>query len=255
LSDTDPIIEQWSGGKWHLQKFGHGGTSLNGVSCVSSSFCVAVGAAGSDKPAIVDSWNGSVWSVESRIKPHGYSEAQLSGVSCISSTRCVAVGIATDSENDNHLFAVTWNGSVWTPSVLAYPPSTDQGGLVSVSCPSTSGCMAVGWTNGSAGKEAMAEQWNGSIWTFEALPKGGISGSATAYSVSCTLTTACEAVGVNVDTWAANWNGSSWSLDETVDQPGVAISYGVSCTKPGGCSAVGVWEPGGTSYVDAEHTS
>jgi len=256
LSDTEPIIEQWSDGVWHLLDFGHEGTSLNGVSCVTPSFCMAVGATGTDKSGLVDSWNGSVWVVDSTVKLKGYASVELSAVSCNSPTMCVAVGSATDSENDVHLLAVTWNGSHWIPNVLAYPSSSDQGGLVSVSCPATNGCMAVGWANGSKGKQPVVEQWNGLAWTSEILPSGSSgSGVAEAESVSCTSTTACETVGEVVDTWAANWNGRTWTVDQTVDQPGVAILYGASCTESGGCAAVGWWDPGGTSFTDAEHTS
>ena len=246
LADTHPIIEQWTNSQWRLVDSGGGGTSLNGVSCVNASFCIAVGVAGLDKSGLVDGWNGSVWTVESKIRPTGYSDAELSGVSCSSSISCTAVGSATDAKNDPHLLTVTWNGSVWTPNVLAYPASANQGGLVSISCPAAKGCMAVGWTNGTTGDGAVAEQSNGSTWTPESLPSGE-SESAVAESVSCTSTTACEAVGALVHTWADSWSGRSWTVDQTVEQPGVVFLYGASCTTSGGCAAVGMWDPGGTS--------
>ncbi len=254
LSDAKPIIERWSDGVWSLQPPGHLGTGLNGISCVSVSFCIAVGAGGAGN-SVVDGWDGSRWSLLARIRPEGYSGAQLSSVSCSSLTSCVAVGSATDSENAQHLLAATGNGSTWTSNVLAFPFSADQGHLDSVSCPATTSCMGVGSVEGPAVDEAVAEHWNGSTWTAAALPS---SEYVQAEAVACASTTACEAVGAvfnNGKTWGANWNGTSWSLDTMPDVPGLAFLYGADCTKSSGCSAVGVWEPGGTSYDIAYHST
>src|SRR5205807_796312 len=72
-------------------------------------------------------------------------------------------------------------------------------------------------------------------------------GTAALTGVSCTSPSACTAVGSygnsmgGLSTLAESWNGSSWSIQPTPDQPGTAESIlsRVSCTSPSACTAVG----------------
>jgi hypothetical protein len=257
-SNSHPIIERWSGGKWSLQNPGYAGTALNGVSCVSSSFCVAVGADAG--PALVDRWNGKSWTTATTITPSGYSGAVLNSVSCTSSTACIAVGAASDSSGHQHLLAARWNGASWTTQVLDYPTSANSGGLSSVACPSPTSCMAVGWAgNPSIGSQAAVESWNGSTWTVGSVPSGIGAANTIPESVACTTSKACETVGYTAgtnSTWAANWNGMTWALDQTPNPSGADQSSlnGVSCTKLGGCAAAGFGYSGTATATLAEHT-
>jgi hypothetical protein len=69
-------------------------SSLQAVSCTSSTSCVAVGsyvtALGVGR-TLVESWNGSTWTKVSSPN-QGTAASFLSAVSCTSSSRCVAVG-------------------------------------------------------------------------------------------------------------------------------------------------------------------
>ncbi len=81
---------------------------LNGVSCVSSKFCVAVGSAGvrSDTSTggsfpMVDAYNGKTWKTSLEptaiheplgLRTRGGSDMGLVGISCSSAKSCVAVG-------------------------------------------------------------------------------------------------------------------------------------------------------------------
>jgi len=65
--------------------------SLDGVSCVSVSSCEAVGNYSSNSlgQTLIESWNGTVWSV---VPGPGPSVAYLYGVSCVSARSCKATG-------------------------------------------------------------------------------------------------------------------------------------------------------------------
>jgi hypothetical protein len=76
--------------------------------------------------------------------------------------------------------ALTWNGSSWSAPVLIDP----IGYLASVSCPSSSFCVAVDW-------DGNALTWNGSSWSAPVSidPNGGGFNS-----VSCASSSFCVAV-------------------------------------------------------------
>src|SRR5215472_18366172 len=64
--------------------------SLSGISCVTGSFCVAVGSYADPlggSHSLAEEWNGSTW----RVMP-GTLGGGLSDVSCTSTTFCMAVG-------------------------------------------------------------------------------------------------------------------------------------------------------------------
>ena len=61
------------------------------VSCISSSFCVAVGVSIRDQP-LIESWNGSRWSLVASPDRGGGTTSALTAVSCVSASFCVAAG-------------------------------------------------------------------------------------------------------------------------------------------------------------------
>src|SRR4051794_6142466 len=135
----------------------------------------------------------------------------------------------------------------WVPQHV--PPTQGGNGRQSaMSCPTSTSCVAVGYTQNSTGDErALTEVWDGSAWTLKTVtvPTGGTRTRLAA--VSCTAADACTAVGhystATQDQLplAARWNGSTWTR-QTVPMPsGSSFGYlnGVSCTTTGGCQAVG----------------
>ena len=93
------------------------------VSCVSSTFCMAVGPTKTLTPPIAvepsEFWNGSTWSYVSMPVPS--VPAQLTSVSCVTSSFCMAVGFTATA-----IFADEWNGSAWSLTSVAQPPAGDQ---------------------------------------------------------------------------------------------------------------------------------
>jgi hypothetical protein len=129
-----------------------GSNNLEAVSCPNASFCMAL----DDKDWLT--WNGTSWSISQPIgtvrtgPPADY--VGITRVSCPTTHFCVAV------LSDGH--AIAWNGTSWsTPQQInpnlanARGPATASSnghpslGLKSVSCPTTTFCVAVG-SDGSA---------------------------------------------------------------------------------------------------------
>ena len=140
---------------------------LNGLSCTSSTACVAVGGPDYDNDAtsgrlFAERWNGRTWSLRGLPTPHPAS-SQLHAVACPSAADCVAVG-----STRNGVLVEAWNGRTW--SIRPAPSRRrSQSELVSVSCPSKSDCVAVGdWVSSSIASTAggpLLERWNGSRWS------------------------------------------------------------------------------------------
>jgi hypothetical protein len=88
----------WDGTRWSITPSanpGGGGSELFGVSCISSTDCVAAGAT-TYRPdhsipynlTLVETWDGKTWSLAS--SPSPWSDF-LGGVACTSAKRCIAV--------------------------------------------------------------------------------------------------------------------------------------------------------------------
>jgi hypothetical protein len=148
------LVVSWNGTSWSIissPNEGSSPTGLDGVSCTSSTNCVAVGfytAVNPDFPPInviltlVETWNGTSWSITSSPNAGNDELNQLLGVSCTSSTNCVVVGFS-DSATSQTLVE-TWNGTSWSIT----PSPSLQGNydaLAAVSCTSSTNCVAVGY--------------------------------------------------------------------------------------------------------------
>jgi len=88
----------WDGSSWSLKSVKLPGETnfgwLEGVSCTSSSFCMAVGAyekIGQGVFAMAQKWNGTSWAAEKPASP-GKSFNELKAVSCTASNWCKATG-------------------------------------------------------------------------------------------------------------------------------------------------------------------
>jgi len=85
----------WNGQRWTIERNAlRHGESVDGVSCVSRTACVGVGAlrTGQTTQALVKRWNGLQWSTVHVSKLVG---SQLNSVSCTSARVCRAVGSYT----------------------------------------------------------------------------------------------------------------------------------------------------------------
>ena len=134
--------------------------------------------------------------------------------------------------------ALHYNGTSWS-APLDIDSTT---GLLSVSCTSSSFCMAVD-------NVGNALHYNGTSWSAPTSIDGsGNSGNGGAYglsSVSCTSSSFCMAGGqANV----LDYNGTSWSAPTSIDGNGIGFNWAqVSCTSSSFCMAVD-WEGNALDY-------
>ena len=281
-SDPKALAEAWNGHFWRLQHAvappGATNNTLAAASCVSSSFCEAVGSyldSAGNNAGLAEQWNGTSWQIQPVPRPastgRGVSES-LDSVSCVSATFCMAVGVGSSGAN-----AEMWNGTSWQlqsrPGTAVSPES--------VSCAAVDFCMSV---NGFG----QVQIWGGSSWSAgpsapgfsffsgvsclsgsfceaagsgpsgeNAAMRDGISWSAqptagppsvVMNAISCSDVNSCEEVGSFVDqvasqpvTLAENWDGSTWALQPTPNPATAQMSSlrSVSCTSSSSCTAVG----------------
>jgi hypothetical protein len=221
-------------------------SEFNSVSCLSSTWCMAVGwkmVSGTGRPFAMG-FSGSTWSDTNAVAT---SNSVMRGVSCATTSYCVAVGYTGGTA-----VAQVWNGFGWsaTPAV-AVPAGGSNYILNSISCVSTTWCMAVGTYHSPSGDRAISSLWNGATWTSKPnLPWGGSGTGARGYGISCLSTTLCHAVGESDATkpLADIWTGADWDQLTTPLAPGAtnATLRGVSCITTTRCEASGWSLFGGT---------
>jgi hypothetical protein len=245
------LIELWNGKSWQavaapLPKNTFS-SSLDGISCTSTTDCVAVGDAlnvktGFIEPLIVKG-SGSAWSVVTNPGLDAGSGAMLDSVSCASATSCLAVG--ENLTGDGLARAERWNGKQWVALSPASPSNSTTVGLDSVSCSAAATCMVVGFYDLGGDELTLAESWNGKKWAIDETPGGA---EAAFRSVSCASASACMAVGSSATTgssqvaFAAAWNGKVWTASDAKAPAGRVTPEldGVSCTSAAACIAVGM---------------
>jgi IPT/TIG domain len=224
---------------------------LNGVSCTSGSFCMAVGyywhpSGSENNRALVYQASGVPWKQGTVTPGEGDRAPYLSDVSCTAPTACTAVGHAEATKSgDTVPFVVRWNGSVWSSQELRPPEGALDAELLSVSCLSETECVAVGTLKNSASVwENYTARWANGTWAGLETPTSEESIHSVITGVSCGSTTSCMAVGW-YDTGEgarpfslvlANGASGGWSLQS---RAWYGDFEGVTCTSADFCMAVG----------------
>ena len=223
---------------------------LNAVSCVSESWCIAVGyAAGTAFQPIAEIWNGTNWTMQSVPSPSPTLNSKFNGISCTSTTSCIAVGGAYSGGVWSTLVE-KWDGSSWSIETSANSAPTESNVLNAVSCVSASFCVLVGhYVNSSY--QTLIEVWDGSAAVMQTSANTSPSEDNILNGVSCLSATSCVAVGYHsngsvAQTLSESWNGSVWSIDLSASVPSSTqqILNGVSCTSATSCFAVGLYFDG-----------
>jgi hypothetical protein len=239
----------WNGTTWELQTtpspVGLILDSFEGVSCNSVSSCFAVGyfisTTGEGRESLAETWDGTSWSIQTTPDPTNSLQTELDGVSCSSPAACTAVGQNIEERTTVPL-VMNWNGSEWS---LQSPPtgsSWQQSSFEGVACTSSSACLAVGGaTKPHSPSVAVAEAWNGKVWSVQSVPiRPGTIGAAL-YGVSCPSYNVCLAVGIdaNNNPVAEIWNGTEWETQHVPTVTGGGVLKKVSCISATDCIAVG----------------
>lgn len=232
---------------WTISPSPNDGT-LKAVSCVSRTFCKAVGFNSlNGAQTSIESWNGTSWRISA--SPHS---GTLNAVSCVSASFCTAVGYYLNGSSVERTLIESWNGSKWKVSTSAND-GTSNNLLNGVSCVSKTSCKAVGtYSNVSLGFQTLAESWNGTKWSIvpSASPGLGI-GSNELLSVSCVSATSCQAVGdayysgQTYETLIESWKSGAWrrvASPNPNNGSNIDYLYGVSCVSAISCKAVGFYD-------------
>ena len=226
---------------------GTGDNSLNGVSCISVNSCKALGQDGGGiaQQTLIESWDGTKWSIDPTPSSTTSSNTRLLGVSCASTASCKAVGQYVFNNGIQALIE-SWDGNTW--SVDPSPSLGNNFNLLNgVTCVSSNACTAVGENVYST----LVESWNGTGWSVVLSPNGPNPEGQTAYNifkgVSCISSSSCKAVGVYDlpgvirRPFIESWNGTAWKLVSsplpTNNDRSELLS--VSCVSAHTCNAVG----------------
>jgi hypothetical protein len=112
----------------------------------------------------------------------------------------------------------------------------------SVSCTSSTACIAVGlyWSAGT--RHVLVENWNGTEWKLQTAPEPPGAKQSVFQGVSCSSASACTAVGYYESSAGKNftlkerWNGTEWKVQESSTE---GFLHSVSCASATACMAVG----------------
>jgi hypothetical protein len=276
---------------------GHGMANLTAVACPSATGCVAVGTykdADTNTLALAEQSSNGAWVPTAATEPatnplgtgpgyttSGGGRATFNDVDCPAAGTCVAVGNYNDSNSKRYGLIDSLANSTWTTSAAPEPstnasavgPGTDGDGngfanLLSVSCASTTSCVAVGGYQDTNGIESgLIDSGAGASFTATAAPEPSIAASdantfaaAELESVSCPTTGACSAVGYFNDATgpsgyryalADTLTGAAWSsvtapeptnsgTDTDLEQRATANE--TDCSSDGACLLVGSYK-------------
>ncbi|MSW46338.1 MAG: hypothetical protein F2520_10840 [Actinobacteria bacterium] len=168
---------------------------LYALSCVSATWCMAVGAyiGGGTANVLIMEWNGSSWTIDRSLESTAMVPS-LTSVSCLTVSMCVAVG--SHSIGAVRSLVVIWNGTTWSEVV---DPSTSSTSMAAVSCVLPDACTIVGsHDDGSGGlpadRRSSVLTWDGQFWNEVSTASVGAVVNTLA-AVSCTSMFACVAVG------------------------------------------------------------
>jgi large repetitive protein len=220
---------------------------LIGITCATSSDCIAVG----NDTVVTTTDGGATWTGQSI---PGYEI--LDTVTCTSALDCVAGGQAEISVSGGSfpLLTTTDGGTTWTGDFV----SSDDGEFSGISCPTSSECVAVGMSAPQGlGAEAISED-GGNTWQDVPLP----TGTPWLKGVSCATASDCVAVGYG-NTAGTILSSTDGGFDWTTEAIPAAVTYlqSVTCSDSSNCVAVGgtssasgialTSTDGGTTWVES----
>ncbi|HEU5063333.1 MAG TPA: RHS repeat-associated core domain-containing protein [Solirubrobacterales bacterium] len=165
------LAARWNGSSWSLDSTptptGATSSSLEAVSCFSSSSCMAIGTYndGSGAKPFSERLEGVTWSVAATATPADAKwPPRLRSVSCTTATSCLAVGHYVSAVKGEGIFqepaeektlVERWDGSQWAVQSSPNPAEEDFSALAGVSCSSQTVCTAVGKSRPASAEEDM----------------------------------------------------------------------------------------------------
>jgi len=257
-SGPEALAMSWDGSTWTLDPTLIAAPTaysvLNAVSCVSATFCLAVGSIGaSPMQTLILQWDGTTWAQVPSPNTSPSLANSLQGVSCLSPSRCTAVGFHSDGIS-NLTLALHWDDTSWvqipTPNPWRGSTPSQNNSLRSISCTSSTACVAVGSYGYLSAGLSLVLTWDGDQWTQVGSPEPAAYRSPL-LSVACVTGNACAAVGsfkefgVESSQPCVVWSGGVWE-QQSAPTAGVALNEltGVSCLSASECIGVGYYLSG-----------
>jgi hypothetical protein len=250
------LIEENAGGNWTIASSPNApSASLNellGVSCGTSTRCVAVGdfsdaTRGVTYQSLIEEDIGTGWTIVVSPEINASQDNALNGMTCLGVTDCWAVGYYVDrGGNFQHTLAAHYTMGGWaivqSPSTL---PDQDNS-LRGVACVTATDCWAVGSYYNFVTSQTLIEHFDGTGWSIVMSPNAGIGEFNLLMGVACAQTGTCVAVGVHVDmahtshTLILENHGTGWVLVTSPDGSTAGSTLNsVTCTTSTNCWAVG----------------
>ena len=240
-----PLYEHWNGTAWSVVP--GPGLGLNGVAALSASNAWAVGIRGT-----VVHWDGTAWSTVTVPSPNpSYpAGANLNAITALSANDIWAVGSFYNASFTISPFALHYNGTSWTVTILPQPAVSGPSSpiLHGVTAVASNNVWAVGENEEvpGLGLTTLIEHWNGSAWSIVPSPTPGAY--PTLNAVAARSASDVYAVGFNEPSvnggvqqgLILRWNGSAWSADTNPTAGTFSPLYGAT-TLPG---ATAEWAAG-----------
>ena len=236
------LIEEWNGTSWNIVTSPNTSTTennyLQGESCASASFCMAAGYyvnASSVDQTLIEEWNGTSWSIITSPNTSTTQSNDFNGVSCASTTFCMAAGYYYNTGGYGQTLIEEWNGTSWNIVASPNTSTTENNYLNSVSCTSTSFCMAAGYTAGGGYPQTLVEEWNGTSWSIVTSANTSTTQNDYLVGVSCTSTSFCMAAGFYAGTYEQTL------IEEFAPATQNNYLQSTSCTSSSFCMAAGYY--------------
>lgn len=232
-------VLRWNGRRWKTlrtpdpgrTKGFQGADTLIGVSCMSSTRCLALGSYRVRRSGTLNQvlrWNGRSWGYVPTPDASGAGNASenfLNSAACRTDGHCFAVGYYYQQSPVSWRNQVLqWEGSSWAETQVPDAAGSDQDKLAAVTCIGPVQCWAVGYVEerayASVGDSNQVLRWEGRSWQEVGVPNPSGTGNGTGQAlrgVACTSEDSCWAVGGYYDltsgtdrTESLHWDGSSW---------------------------------------------
>jgi hypothetical protein len=240
-----------------------------GSACANADQCWNVGVTinninnNSTFSPLVESWNGTNWLLASTPEIPAGNGGGLFATSCVNGSDCWAVGAVLGSAGNGSPTGTLiehWDGFAWSIVPSPTPDGVSGALLQSVSCTSSSNCVAVGFTTDQNGENlnSVVERWDGSTWTIQQDADPGQAFDQLD-AVHCLSANDCWAVGnagpnqqnpnflpifpgaVGDQGLIEHWDGVTWAVTPSsiLTSPDGGYLNGITCTNGSDCWASG----------------
>ena len=241
VSESGDVV-YYQDGHWSKATAIDSGRGLSSISCTSASFCAAVDDGGNALVDVDGRWSTPDYA-------HPLSTGSLTGVSCASAEFCAAVDLGGK--------AYFWDGSAWSaPQTISTTVA-----FSSVSCPTTSFCIAGGQGPSVPATTAYVATWSPSSAVGVPSAPTDLKAAAGSGEVGLSWSRPTSDGGSPVTHYTVFWRPVGSSKPESSSPPGTDVSTTITGLKNGSSyqfaveatNAAGVGSP--TGWVSEKPSS